>query len=463
MSSGQSTPGSDIQQLLSRISSLRIKYEPLRAESRFNVFTTLRQANEEVALHSAFIAELLNPNGTHNHGHEFLREFFGVLQRDTAENETSLEQAQLEREYPFRTSAGKTGRIDILIETETSICAIENKIHAKDQPQQLDRYFEFIEERARKPNPHQEVFVLYLTLDGSEPAEGTWTPLHNGDAKSDTRLVCLPYYAEHNDSIHGWISACLRLVSLEPIIRETLRQYQILIERLTGHTMASKEKKEVVEEIMRDESTVRAAQAVSEAWPKAVEHGVTRFWEELRDKIEKNFEDVQFKKHYSFDQDQRVSKLLNNKRGLPGGFGLMFRTHDNARYRGSEGSDVCIYVGVSKNSGDLWLGVTMFDPSRSESEEARSQNDAEEFEALRTAFQNSPHFSSPGGPAEKLKYWLFREQLSDAPRLSGVNDAYPMLLSETRKKTTAMILDQIIRWDEEIMSILDELNATSTP
>ena len=45
----------------------------------FNVFNTIGLRTEEVRLHSAFIAELLNPKGSHGLSYHFLQAFLETI------------------------------------------------------------------------------------------------------------------------------------------------------------------------------------------------------------------------------------------------------------------------------------------------------------------------------------------------------------------------------------------------
>ena len=55
--------------------------ERLKAQHRrFNLFTTLLSAGDEVRLHTRFLHELLNPAGTHDCGDLFLKLFFETLE-----------------------------------------------------------------------------------------------------------------------------------------------------------------------------------------------------------------------------------------------------------------------------------------------------------------------------------------------------------------------------------------------
>ena len=69
-----------IESLLSEITNLyklaeKDKLERIKQGDFFNVFNTIGLRTEEVRLHSAFIAELLNPNGNHGLGEKFLKIF----------------------------------------------------------------------------------------------------------------------------------------------------------------------------------------------------------------------------------------------------------------------------------------------------------------------------------------------------------------------------------------------------
>ncbi|MEZ9654042.1 PD-(D/E)XK nuclease family protein [Vibrio splendidus] len=71
-----------IDKLLNEISLINLKYEKLQevTESDFNIFSILRNESDEVALHSRFIGELLNPEGSHNQGEVFQQILLQQLQ-----------------------------------------------------------------------------------------------------------------------------------------------------------------------------------------------------------------------------------------------------------------------------------------------------------------------------------------------------------------------------------------------
>lgn len=59
-----------IKLFLDSIEIIKWKYEKVlqQAQQDFNIFSILRSESDEVYLHSQFLAELLNPKGSHNQG-----------------------------------------------------------------------------------------------------------------------------------------------------------------------------------------------------------------------------------------------------------------------------------------------------------------------------------------------------------------------------------------------------------
>src|SRR5690606_1578346 len=66
-----------INQFLNEIKTIADSYKRMAEATgeNFNIFSLLQVETDEVRTHSRFIAELLNPNGTHNQGDVFLKKF----------------------------------------------------------------------------------------------------------------------------------------------------------------------------------------------------------------------------------------------------------------------------------------------------------------------------------------------------------------------------------------------------
>ena len=238
-----------LESILDQIRVLKAKYDE-RAEvtgENFNVFSILDRESDEVKTHSAFIAELLNPQGSHSQGTLFLKLFLGKLlkklqkeqkaQKELEELRKKLKQIEKDNEYDkFEIGVevsfekkGQRSRIDILIESSDVCIVIENKIYAEDQERQLGRYYEYALDTRKKRG------IIYLTLGGDEPEERTLY----GDKPDkiplcrrlpEDTVVCLSY----EKFIDEWLGACIKEVARISQIRETLHQYQMTVKKLTG-------------------------------------------------------------------------------------------------------------------------------------------------------------------------------------------------------------------------------------
>lgn len=112
-----------IQILLGKIEELQKKQtfrqtEVSKRGENFNVFNVLGLWSEEVRLHSAMLAELLNPEGSHGCGDAFLVEFLReVLYNDKKIQDLSKAIITTEYNIGYISKDGMNGgRIDILIE-----------------------------------------------------------------------------------------------------------------------------------------------------------------------------------------------------------------------------------------------------------------------------------------------------------------------------------------------------------
>lgn len=181
----------------------------------FNIFSILDLKTNEVRTHSRFLAELLDPHGSHLMGDIFLKAFLRKIDYKKPFNTASAELI-LEKGIGVKTlSSG--GIIDILIkDCGGNTIAIENKIYAGDQENQIVRYYNY--NRSRNT-------VYYLTLNGSEPSIEA-----KGDLKSDQDFYLISY-GQH---IKEWLHRCQEIAVDVPQVREGIKQYYLLIKNLTN-------------------------------------------------------------------------------------------------------------------------------------------------------------------------------------------------------------------------------------
>jgi len=246
------------QLLLDKVGLITWKYRQILQgpEYRFNVFSILRREDDEVYLHSRFLAELLDPDGGHCQGHALLEAFLQQVGIDGFR----MRNVSVRREYRD---------IDVLVTNDDQAVVIENKIHAHDQKRQLERYYDTVRDQG-----FEDVFVVYLTLDGSSPSRYSLGSL--ADRIGDDGVIC----ASYEDDVHAWLETSIGLTSRFPALRETLVQYQRLVERLTGQSLSKGYIMEI-KQLITDETNIELAVSISRAVLEAQIDVQLAFWEEL--------------------------------------------------------------------------------------------------------------------------------------------------------------------------------------
>lgn len=204
------------------------KQQAIERGEHYNVFEVLNLSTDEVRLHSAFIADLLNPKGKHGLGAKPLKSFIQIL--GLAFDDAALENCNVKREYvigPISQDKTSGGNIDILLTIGKYYIVIENKIYAGDQLGQLRRYYNFAKSKSF------DLTLIYLTLGGDKPSESS-----SGGLVCDKDYKCISYRKD----IAGWIEQCLIMAISKPLIRETLQQYMYIIKTLTDTIMEENDK-----------------------------------------------------------------------------------------------------------------------------------------------------------------------------------------------------------------------------
>ena len=232
----------DIQRFFQEVASICAlgqaqQEERNRKGENYNLFSILSIERYELK-HSALIANLLDPKGSHGCGDAFLRAFFEIALKGTAYPFEKCTLPHSYTEYYTGPIAGDTGgRIDILVESKSSHYGliIENKIYAGDQDKQLTRYDNY----GKKTFGADRYLLVYLTLFGSEASEGSTA---KGNAK-EVDYLCLSYA----EDILRWLEQCVRLADNKPLVRESLNQYIRTIKQLTYQDMNQENIQEIID------------------------------------------------------------------------------------------------------------------------------------------------------------------------------------------------------------------------
>jgi hypothetical protein len=201
----------------------------------FNIFEVLGITSNEVRTHSPFIAELLNPYGSHGMGATPLSLFVQLINSRVQNFDFDVNNATVSVEKSIGKideSYKEGGRLDILIQSNGKAILIENKVYADDQFQQLTRYYAYAKHSFGEGN----FLLLYLALEEREAKDCST----QSDQKS---LIVYEDYLpiSYKNEIQQWIRLCLAAAYDKPLIRETLNQYLSLILNMTTN-MASNNK-----------------------------------------------------------------------------------------------------------------------------------------------------------------------------------------------------------------------------
>ena len=243
------TEGGRHRELLA--SAARI-YERHRASRRprFNVFTTLRSARDEVNLHSRFLHAVLAPPGDVTGDN--LAAFLSLP--EVAVDGVDAQHAQVARE---------ANHIDLLVTDSKQAVVIENKLGAPDGKRQLQRYHESLRSRYAGDAIH----LVYLTLDGRDPSE-----------QSVGKLPCRAVsYAD----LIPWLTECQQRAFDEPALRESIGQYVRLIRQLTGTDQSGVYMRELTDLLLQDEENLVIASHLSGALCATKVKCVLRLWETI--------------------------------------------------------------------------------------------------------------------------------------------------------------------------------------
>lgn len=306
-----------IQSLFDKICLLNQAYKRLEDEKgeNYNLFKVIDMTSNETSVHSAFLADLLNPKGLHHMGDVFLRLFTDEFLNGMS---FSTETAIVEREkYIGPVTATTGGRLDIIVtDADRKAIIIENKIHASDQENQLIRYHNYTE---KNTSEHK---LFYLSLDGTVHDEDKTAKHDNKELIEEEHYFTISYESD----ILKWLEQCREKVVNKPLIREGISHYINLIKHLTNQTISKEMEKDLKDLILENPKYIQNLGIIREAINLSVVELQRRFWELLKKKMEEfNNDDNDYsvieKGEYRYALDEKEDRInkyykgnLNNKR-----------------------------------------------------------------------------------------------------------------------------------------------------
>ncbi|UOA10326.1 PD-(D/E)XK nuclease family protein [Methylobacter sp. S3L5C] len=235
-----------------KIEECLVIYQDLKAENKklieqgvhdYSLINALLKANDEVRLHSRFIFSMINPDGLHYCGNQFLKIFLDLLP-EKLKSFIDPENAKVFKEK---------GSIDLLIHDDNNFLIVENKLNAVDQKYQITRYIQYIQKKffENREDISSNIAVIYLSkskkapsqesesLIGFRPPEGGtlhWEgspvmlgPLLSFNLTPGAKIpfVHLPYFPK----LQKWVSDCAEIAPAGGR-KNAFEEYQIILERL---------------------------------------------------------------------------------------------------------------------------------------------------------------------------------------------------------------------------------------
>ena len=304
----------------------------------FNVFSILRKDDEEVGLHSKFLAELLSPTGSHGID-AFQKLFIDQVVNVAIENQ-DWERLSLcpNQTYMCQTEVAikNSGRIDIVLKNHENIIVIENKIHASDQEKQLQRYYEAYKNIGYKP---ESIYILYLNKYG-DPV-GAYG---KGNLK-DIDFAQISY----KEDIANWLDACIAEAKPYPHIEHTLLQYRRLVGKLTGDTRSARMKQAHIE-LLYQKDNFKLAHELSKS--------LISFQIDLQKKVWKEMIESLKQKGLNFVFCDTTLQVCNGKKAIANYYKYGSGNDNYGIYYkiGSlEGYDINLFLQLKNN---LYFGVT---------------------------------------------------------------------------------------------------------
>ncbi|MBP9017723.1 MAG: PD-(D/E)XK nuclease family protein [Paludibacteraceae bacterium] len=325
----------NIQQLMTRINEISNKYEEISKVSgdNFNVFRVIELTSDEVRLHSKFLAELLNPKGSHGQGSKFLDLFIQQFDIKNVDSETS--KVSVEESIGNKTPT-TGGRIDILIEdTNKHTIIIENKIYASDQENQLLRYYNYSRDN-----------IFYLNLDGSDPSENSYQ-----DLEKDKHFKIISYEYD----ILNWLENCKKESVSLPLLREGIAHYINLIKHITGQSNNTTMDKEIID-LLATPQNIKTAIKIENSIKGAKSKIQWNFWKQLREEFKsRDITLLEESKSERVVSEGKVKDYYSNKRNKKN-YGLwtqILKIDDTIIYFGIELGEN-IYFGFRAGQKENW-------------------------------------------------------------------------------------------------------------
>lgn len=254
-----------------------IKQNYINEMDFFNPFVDTNLAKSEVR-HLNFVTNLINPNGSHMQGNMFLKVFidellaFKHLQKNIhLKNFCDINNIKIQTEY----NVGN-GRIDMWLENDEFIIAIEGKTETEDHYGQLKKYDTFLQQQNK---PYK---LFYLTKFADAP---------KFDAPDSVELIGF------HDTILPFVQNILRIENLSEKIHFVVTEYKEALDiYLNELSINWRYQLNIVDEMIKNKDSYQKYENITRnyyrdisTYKNSVVEDVANTFELGKAKIERNF------------------------------------------------------------------------------------------------------------------------------------------------------------------------------
>lgn len=312
-----------------------IKTKNINSGKLFNPFLDMNLVKHEVK-HLSFLTNLLNPHGTHQQGTLFLKLLLDrILNYENQINNHFIKNFLNSNEIYVQTEkATPNGRIDIWIENDDYIIAIEGKTESKDSKNQLNKYDKYLQEK------NKQYLLVYLTKFGEEP---------QNDYPENLLLM------NFSDDIITFAQESLEVKTLPKKISTTLEEYyNSLVTYLEDFSATWTYELDIINEITKNEESYLEYEKIknkyfhdTDKYRYSVVEDVAKIFEKVKAKIEldflvqltNNLNSVLAKNGFEISQDIDIDINLNDDISLNYNINIVFKKR-KARTLSFENDDI---------------------------------------------------------------------------------------------------------------------------
>jgi hypothetical protein len=231
--------------------------------TRYNIFRLIGLERSEVALHSPFLCNLLNPYGSHGQGTLFLRSFLELLAKRQPHFGEILSEVTDPADPSEWIVLPERQRIDISIIGRKAglVIFVENKIDAREQEDQLQRYWKLLKEENYSCSVRLLVFL---------------SPRNYGRPQTGKPDIYLTY----EDDVWPWLSA------IEPNIqavhlRGVLQQYCRIIKNMDGKDTVEDQRNRELIDLLKQQENILCALDISDTIADVKDALRSSMWEQI--------------------------------------------------------------------------------------------------------------------------------------------------------------------------------------